>query len=116
MKVRFIATIASAVLVFAGSSVSASPQSSAWEKKVRSLVAAKQSYPRAAVMRGVEGGAVLRVFIGTKGEFVSTTIVKSTGSSLLDREALKLPEKVGTFPAPPSGVKSIDLPIVWKLL
>ena len=116
MKRKFIATIASIGLVFAGSSVGVSAQSSAWEKKVRNLVASKQSYPRAAVMRGVEGGAVLRVFIGSNGEFVSTKLVKSTGSSLLDREALKLPEKVGKFPAPPSGVKSIDLPIVWKLL
>jgi len=43
-------------------------------------------------------------------------LVQSTGSAILDREAVRIPMKVGSFPAPPTG-NPIDLtfPITWRI-
>ena len=115
MSIKSMVVIVSTFLVFIGSNVAAVAQSSNWQTKVKTLVAAKQIYPRSAVMRGIEGRALVRVYISATSEVVRTQIVTSSGSSLLDNEALKLPKKVAKFPPPPGGAQTADLSLVWKL-
>ncbi len=91
-------------------------QSAAWQQQVARLVAAKQTYPRAAQMRGDEGTARVKVYVSASGAIEKTELAAPSGSSVLDREALSLPSKVGTFPAPPGGATSVVLPLTWKLM
>jgi protein TonB len=87
-----------------------------WTSQVARLVAAKQSYPTAAQMRGDEGTAKVRVFVGGDGAVQKTELVAGSGSALLDKEALALPTKVGKFPAPDGGAATtVVLPLTWKL-
>jgi protein TonB len=91
-------------------------QASDWQRKCATLVASKQTYPRAAQMRGDEGTAKVKVSISATGEVTSVELVGPSGSSVLDREAVALPAKVGTFPAPPGGPAMLVVPLTWKLL
>ncbi len=86
-----------------------------WSGQVARLVAAKQTYPAAAQMRGDEGTAKVRVFVGADGAVQKTELVAGSGSALLDKEALSLPTKVGKLPAPDAGATTIVLPLTWKL-
>lgn len=87
-----------------------------WTNKVRQLLASKQDYPRAAQMRGDEGTAKVKLDVAADGSIAAIELVQPTGSSTLDREALAVPKKVGTFPAPPGGPASIVVPLTWKMM
>lgn len=91
-------------------------QSADWQRSVMKVIASRQSYPRAAQMRGDEGTAKVKVTVGAGGEVLAVELIQKTGSSLLDREAVELPRKIGRFPAPPGGGTSIVLPMTWKML
>lgn len=91
-------------------------QAGGWQQKVAQMIAAKQTYPRAAQMRGDAGTAKVKVSFAASGAVTSVELVSPSGSSVLDREAVQLPQKVGTFPAPPAGATSLVIPITWKLI
>jgi protein TonB len=110
--------VAKSLLVGAGSMLILSTSAFAqgdWSGQVARLVASKQGYPTAAQMRGDEGTAKVRVFVGADGAVQKTELVTGSGSSVLDKEALSLPTKIGKFPAPAGGATSIVLPLTWKL-
>ncbi|MBK5265558.1 MAG: energy transducer TonB [Alphaproteobacteria bacterium] len=107
------------VAVVVGVMVVAAPayaQSADWQRNVARMIAAKQTYPRAAQMRGDEGTAKVKLTVAADGSLGSVELVGPSGSSVLDREALALPAKVGKFPAPPGGSASVVLPFTWKLM
>ena len=107
-----------AVAVAATLSVSATAafsQASDWSTRVFKLVTSRQTYPRAAEMRGDEGTAKVRVYVNPVGSIQKVELVAPSGSSLLDREAVALPTKIGKFPAPPAGTNKIILSLTWKL-
>lgn len=114
MSKRKFATVAAASLAIAGFSPLLA-QSADWQRAVTRLVASKQTYPRAAQMRGDEGTAKVKVTVGAGGEILSVELLQKTGSTVLDREAVELPRKIGRFPAPPGGGASIVLPMTWKM-
>lgn len=91
-------------------------QSADWTKAVARAIAARQTYPAAAQSRGEEGTARIKIYIGADGGIEKTELVGTSGSETLDREALNLPRKVGTVPAPTGGATSVVLPFTWKLL
>ena len=91
-------------------------QSSDWTKQVARIIASKQSYPRTAQMRGEEGTAKVKIYVGADGSVQKTELVAASGSSTLDKEAVALPTKAGTFPAPPGGATTVTLPLTWKLI
>jgi protein TonB len=106
------------LIALAGLTLSSTPAfaQSDWGRKVAALVASKQTYPRAAQMRGDEGTVKVKVSVSASGAVESVEMVAPSGSSVLDREALDLPRKIGTFPAPPAGATSVVLPLTWKLM
>jgi len=114
MKFAGKCAVAAAAVLIANAPAFAQP--AAWQKAVARLVASKQTYPRAAQMRGDEGTAKVKVYISASGAVEKTEMVSPSGSSVLDREALKLPTKAGAFPAPPGGATTIVLPLTWKLM
>jgi protein TonB len=95
---------------------SAFSQAVDWNRQVFRLMASHQTYPRAAQMRGEEGTARVRVYVDPAGAIQKVELVGPSGSTILDREAVALPIKVGKFPAPPVGTTTIVLPLTWKLL
>ncbi|CAN5278714.1 hypothetical protein BH10PSE13_BH10PSE13_13700 [soil metagenome] len=91
-------------------------QSADWQKQVARVIASKQTYPRTAQMRGEEGTARVKVYVGADGSVQKTELVGTSGSATLDKEALALPVKAGALPAPAGGATSVVLPLTWKLL
>ena len=91
-------------------------QPAAWQQAVARQIASKQTYPRAAQMRGDEGTVKVKVYVSASGAVEKTELVAPSGSSVLDREALALPTKVGTLPAPPGGAAAVVLPLTYKLM
>ncbi|MDQ4420894.1 energy transducer TonB [Sphingobium sp. DEHP117] len=91
-------------------------QPAAWQQAVARAIASKQTYPRAAQMRGDEGTVKVKVYVSATGAVEKTELVAPSGSSVLDREALALPTKVGTLPAPPGGAAAVVLPLTYKLM
>ncbi|WP_225205304.1 energy transducer TonB [Novosphingobium huizhouense] len=94
----------------------AAAQPAAWIAQVARAIAAKQTYPRTAQMRGEEGTAKVKVFVSAAGAVEKTELVAASGSATLDREALALPARAGTLPPPPGGATAVTVPITWKLL
>lgn len=108
--------IGAALAALALSPLPAMAQPAAWISQVARAIAAKQSYPRTAQMRGEEGTARVKVFVSASGAVERTELVAPSGSATLDKEALALPAKAGTLPPPPGGATSVTVPITWKLL
>lgn len=117
MAVKFIRA---ALLAAAGAAVMSTVAVAApppeWLAKIHQMLAAKQEYPRAAQMRGDEGTARVKLSVAADGSIGAVELVQPTGSSTLDREAVAVARKVGTFPAPPGGATTIVIPLTWKML
>lgn len=87
-----------------------------WQRKVFQLISANYSYPRSAQLRGEQGNAKIKIAFSGAGKVLSVALVQSTGSAILDREAVRIPMKVGSFPAPPTGTNTdIVFPISWRI-
>ncbi|MBN9144089.1 MULTISPECIES: energy transducer TonB [unclassified Novosphingobium] len=96
-------------------STSAFAQSSDWSRSVTNMFASKQTYPSTAQMRGEEGTAKVKVYIGADGAVQKAELVAGSGSAILDKEALSVPAKVGKVPAPPAGPTTLTVPMTWRL-
>ncbi len=68
------------------------------------LERAKQ-YPEGARERGARGRAVIAFSLNEKGELVNVSLLRSTGDSDLDVEALGLAARASPFPKPPPGAQ-----------
>ncbi len=90
-------------------------QSNAWTKQVHSLVRDNFSYPRSAIVRKEQGQATIRLSMSADGNITNVTLTKSSGSEILDREAIRIGQKVRRLPTPPSGISSVSLPIAFRL-
>lgn len=91
-------------------------QSADWQKQVARIIGSKQTYPRTAQMRGEEGTARVKVYVGAGGKIERTELVAPSGSSTLDKEAVAMPTRAGAVPPPPGGATAIIVPVTWKLL
>jgi protein TonB len=87
-----------------------------WGDKVAQMIGAQYSYPRSAQIRGDQGTAKIRVSVSADGKITNVELVQPTGSEILDREAVRMPSKLGQLPPPP-GAKpaALIVPITWKL-
>jgi periplasmic protein TonB len=88
---------------------------SGWQKQVVAMVVKAQTYPRAAQMRKEQGTAKVRVKIAATGAIEGVELAQSSGSDILDKEAQKMMEKIGSFPAPTGGAATLVVPITWVL-
>ena len=88
-----------------------------WKRKVGQLISANYNYPRSAQLRGEQGEAKIKIAFSGSGKVLSVDLVQSTGSTILDREAVRIPMKVSSYPAPPGGANTdIVFPISWRIL
>lgn len=86
-----------------------------WKSTVTRLIAAQHSYPRSAQIRGDEGTAKVRISVDASGKITGVELIEPTGSQILDREAVRIPQKIGQVPPPPGGPTRLVIPIAWKL-
>ena len=116
MNMHRFAMLAVAALTGLAPAVPAQASDPGWKRKVAQLISANYSYPRSAQLRGEEGDAKIKIAISGSGKVLSVNLIQSSGSAILDREAVRIPMKVGSFPAPPTG-KNVDLvfPLMWRI-
>jgi protein TonB len=113
---RLVSTVLTGL--FVASALVAAPaaaQSDSWSRQVQALVKANYSYPRSAEIRGEQGKAVIRITLSPDGKIGDVAVTQSSGSAILDREAVRIAQRIGQFPTPPRGTTSVVVPIVWQL-
>lgn len=88
-----------------------------WQRDVIKKVMAKQSYPRLAVARQIEGKAKVRLTVAADGTISNYEIVEPTGEEVLDRAIPKLIGKLDPLPPLPDGRTDLNfvLPLNWSL-
>ena len=88
-------------------------------RSVQQQIAEKTLYPAAAKEAKAEGTVELRLTIIKSGTLVSASVKKSSGSTILDNDALEVVRSIASFGAFPSSVtlKHIiaTIPIVYQL-
>ncbi len=112
--------LVAATLALTGFTVSANAQDiSSWQKEVNKKIAKKQSYPRAALRKELQGRAEVEINVDREGNIVAHNLQSSTGHELLDNEVEKLMKRASPLPAPPAGATDSQLtmvvPLAWVL-
>jgi periplasmic protein TonB len=116
MNIARIALLAAAGLTGLSSVTPARAADSEWSRKVSQLITANYSYPRSAQLRGEQGSAKIRISISGTGKILSVDLVQSSGSAILDREAVRIPMKVASFPPPPTHANvELTYPIMFRI-
>ncbi len=92
----------------------------AFGRGVHGAVAQERRYPVAARRLGLEGRGTVRLTIDRQGKLVGKpTIVRSTGHTVLDQEALKMVQRAAPFAPLPAGfakpTATIVIPVDFKL-
>lgn len=87
-----------------------------WRKAVERQVARRQTYPQYLVNRGVEGTLKLRLDIAADGTIEDSQVLRSSGNSDLDEEALLMAGDLD-LPHLPEGMEgfSMVLPLKYEI-
>jgi len=83
-----------------------------WQSALAARLARFKRYPAAARARGVQGIAKVAFTIDHEGHLLSSHIVESSGSSLLDGETLDLLARAQPMPKPPGDVPDSALSFI----
>lgn len=85
-------------------------------KGIRDLILLNLAYPHHAKRMGIEGIVELMLVIDTNGKLIDVTIYKSSGHTILDKNALKAADALCNISLPkPQNIARITLPIQFKL-
>jgi protein TonB len=96
--------------------VAASPNSANWKSELYARLKQFQHYPEAARSHGETGTASISFTIDGSGRVVAAHLVASSGSSILDQEALATVHRASPMPAPPNGASvTISVPMRYTL-
>ncbi len=90
-----------------------------YEDQLSAWLGRYKDYPMVARRRGLEGSARLEVRLARSGKVLSSRIVASSGSSILDQAALRMVERADPFPSMPDdypgGEFQFDVPVDFRL-
>lgn len=90
-----------------------------WQKSLLVHVAKSKRYPVAARSSQAEGEAVVEFSMDRSGALISKRLVSSSGSSLLDSEALDMLTRAEPLPQPPTDIAgevfTLAMPIRFRL-
>jgi protein TonB len=90
-----------------------------WRTKVLALLERNKRYPPAAQSRREQGVAQVLFSLDRQGRVVDSRIVRSSGASALDAEALALLQRAQPFPVPPAELTgepvNLTVPIRFNL-
>ena len=79
--------------------------------KIKQLIESQWEYPELALRYGLQGRLALEFTIGANGQLERLRVVRSSGSQLLDEEALRAIKAASPFPPIPPWVKPNPLSI-----
>jgi TonB family protein len=86
------------------------PAIASWQQAVVARLARFQRYPAQA--KGATGVVNLSFSIDRQGHVLNSRVIKSSGSAVLDTEALSLLKRAAPLAPPPAGVPDSDLTFV----
>ncbi|MGA8695096.1 MAG: TonB family protein [Xanthobacteraceae bacterium] len=89
------------------------PAIASWQQAVIARLARFQRYPAHA--KGATGVVNLSFSIDRQGHVLNSRIIKSSGSAVLDAEALSLLTRAAPLPPPPAAVPDSDLTFVLPI-
>nr|WP_251374017.1 TonB family protein [Janthinobacterium sp. JC611] len=97
---------------------SAAPAS--WQSRVLGHLAHFKRYPGDARQRKRAGAAWVRFQVDRDGKLLASELITSSGTVLLDREAMQVLQRAQPLPAPPAnvlqqGTVTVTLPVSFKL-
>lgn len=84
-------------------SVAVSGQQS-WHSEVHQRLGKAKRYPREALRYRSTGVSHVKVVLNSHGEMLSATLQTSSGTKILDKEALATINRAAPFPAPPESL------------
>ncbi len=91
----------------------------AWEKALVSHLNRFKRYPDQARARSNQGDVAVQFTIDRLGSLVASRVVRSSGSSALDEEALAVLQRASPLPAPPGQIAGatfdLTLPIQFRI-
>jgi protein TonB len=79
--------------------------------RIKQAINQKWEYPELAKRYGLQGTLLLEFVVGANGQIEQLRLVRSSGSQLLDDEALRAIKAAAPFPPIPAWIKSTPLPI-----
>jgi periplasmic protein TonB len=80
-----------------------------WQMTVNTRLNQFKRYPSQARVHHHEGRVIVAFMLDSDGRVVSSKIVKSSGSDILDKETLDLIARAQPYPVPPGGASVQDL-------
>lgn len=103
----------------AGATLKPSQAEITWQKSLMFHLKRHKRYPVEARSRRVQGVTQVEFEIDAGGHLVEARVVKSSGSPLLDEEALAILKRASPFPAPHTppldGTLKLAMPIDFKI-
>lgn len=79
--------------------------------KIKQLIESQWEYPELAQRYGLQGRLAVEFTIGAHGQLERLRVIRSSGSQLLDEEAVRAIKAAAPFPPIPSWIKPNPLPI-----
>ncbi len=90
-----------------------------WQKALHLHLSKHKRYPGEARSQRIQGVVTVTFMIDSTGKVTNTRILKGSGSSLLDEEALAMLSRASPLPAPPedtaAGALNLSLPIQFNI-
>jgi protein TonB len=83
--------------------------------ELRGRIIARKIYPQAARRRNIEGEVVVFLRLDQRGELVDLHVRQSSGSTILDRAAISLIEKVIPYEHGLEGDFAVEIPVRYSL-
>ncbi len=75
-----------------------------WKSEIVMRIMSEKEYPEEARAQGTNGTAVVAFSVGASGGIRSVRLVRSSGSSILDRAAVETVRRANPVPPAPAGV------------
>jgi periplasmic protein TonB len=90
-----------------------------WKTEILALLERNKRYPEAAQSRHQQGIAQVFFSLDRQGRVIDSRVVRSSGASALDEEALALLRRAQPFPPPPPELPGpridLNVPIRFNL-
>jgi protein TonB len=87
----------------------------AYRQSVSKEVMKHMRYPHVAVMRKWQGKTIVEMKLSADGEVIQVVVAESSGKEVLDEAALKMVRRSLPLPKPPQGVRTVIVPVIFRL-
>jgi TonB family protein len=95
------------------------PAVTTYTRKITSQIQDNFVYPVEAYDKGLEGTLKLSLYLSSTGELLEVQIKQSSGSRILDENALRIINRIAPFPVFPPGIEEeelrINIPISYNI-